>query len=116
MRILTTIALAVSLAGCGTIANPLTQTRLAQIESSYGIALSAAVAYRDACAKKVIVRAKCAPVVAEMQQADRTAQGALVAARNFVKNNDTINAMTALTAAGTAVNDFLAVQQKYGVQ
>lgn len=116
------LVLVLALGGCangfkvfGSVSNPATPTRLAELESVYGVALSAAVAYRNACAQRIIARASCAPIVAKIQAADRKAQIAIRAARVFIRNNPTLDATTVITNAGAAINAFKAVQATYGV-
>lgn len=116
MRKIIVLALALGLGACASVTNPITTTRLAQIESGYGIALSAAVAYRDACNKRVISRATCTPVVKKLRIADQQAQAALAVARVAAGAGDTINAVSALTAAQNALSAFQAIEAQYGVK
>ncbi len=121
------ILLSLALTGCGqfnpfsAITNPITANRLAAIESSYGIALSAAVAYRSQrlCKKDEIATIEniCAyrSVILQLQAADLKAQAALRVARNYTKD-PTINAFDALNAAQTAVSVFQQLQVQYGVR
>lgn len=107
------ILLALAVAGCASIVNPINTTRLGQIESSYGVALSVAVAYRDLCAKRLI-SPDCRTVVPKVQAADRAAQASLATAREFVKNNPTLNAFSVLEAAQAAVDGLKAVTPRIG--
>lgn len=120
-------ALALGLAGCGTsvfqggtsllttIENPVGRNELASIEGAYGVAYTAAVAYRGLCARREIPRS-CRAVVVKLQGASRKAQGALVAARRFVRDNPTISAISAIGAARAALTDFQAVAAANGVR
>ena len=108
--------IALSLGACATIKNPITNSQLATIESSYGVVLSGAVAYRNRprCTKTALesVSNICArrSIVLRMQAADRTAQVALGRARAFVTNNPTLDASSLLQAAQDAVSIFAAIQ------
>ena len=121
-KVFLAVTLAFSLAACATISNPVGTTQLAQIESAYGVALSVAVAYRNLplCRTGTTpsVQNICAKrsVIVRLQAADRNAQGALVAARRFVRNNPTISAASAIGAAQAAVADFQATEAQYGLR
>lgn len=116
------LALALFLGGCatfnpfGSINNPLTPNRLAQVEAAYGIALSAAVGYRRACAQRILARATCGPIVALLQRSDRRAQVAIKAARTFTRRNPTLDATSVVSNAALAVQAFRDLQQQNGVQ
>lgn len=119
------IVLCVGLAACARIQNPLNVTRLAQTESAYGIALSAAVGYYSVYKINRCTKARpesamniCArrSVVVKLQQADRSAQIALDAARDFVTNNPTLDAGSIISAAALAVETFRKVETDNGVQ
>ena len=113
-KILAVVALSLFITACASIPNPVSKPTLASVESSYGAALSIAVGYRDACAKRQIPPS-CRPIVFQLQAYGRKAQAAIVSARNFVKNNPTLDVTSALLAAKTAVDDFKAVQTRNGV-
>lgn len=127
--VLPVMLLSLALAGCGTIksvlqggtsvftsvTNPVSRTNLAEVESAYGVLLTAAVAYRNACAQKLIA-ATCRPAVVQLQFANRKAHGAIIAARNFVKNNPTLSALSLIGIAGQAVSDFQSVAYVNGVK
>lgn len=116
------LVLALILGGCGgfnpfgSIDNPLSPNRLAQVESAYGIALSAAVSYKRACAQRIIARATCTPIVRVLQSYDRRAQVAIRAARTFVRNNPRLDATSIITNASLAVQTFQQAQAQYGVR
>lgn len=117
-RIIVAAVLSISLMSCvglQSFTNPVGRTQLVEIESAYGIALSVAVAYRNACAAKKIA-ATCRPIVAQLQSADRKAQGAIAALRAFVRANPTVSAASLAAAAWAAVDNFKAVEATYGVQ
>lgn len=112
----------VTLTGCATWDvftprnNPLSNTQVANIEAAYGITLTAAVTYRRLCADKVIVRAKCAPIVTRLQNADRKVLVALRNLRVFVRDNPKVDPIRFVFALGNAVTEFQAVAQQNGVK
>lgn len=129
-KLLTIIALSLSLAGCAganksvfeggssivaPIRNPIGQSELDKIRAAYGSALAIAVGYRDACAQRLIP-ASCRTAVRKMQPYGEKAQRAFVVARNFVANNPTISAVSVLQAAWDAVKDLQLVQNELGVK
>jgi len=109
------IFLALGLSACATMNNPLTLNTVASIESAYGVALSAAVAYHDLCAKRQIP-ASCRNVVVQLQAADRKTQGALAAVRALAAAGPTVDATSAIAAAQAALAQFQAVETAYGVK
>jgi hypothetical protein len=115
MKTLLVTCFAVLLSACTTINNPLTPGRLATIESTYGAALSVAVGYRNACARKAIPPS-CRPIVVQLQNAGRVAQTRVLALRQFVQQNPTLDATNLISAAQSAVQAFQDVQTVYGVQ
>lgn len=110
-------ALAASLGGCvaDSVKNPVSGDTLTAVEDAYGVVLSSAVGYRKLCEKKIIPPS-CRPVVLKLQAAAVKAQGAVIAARDFVKNNPEISPLSALLAARNAIADFKAVETKYEVK
>lgn len=117
-KLLTTAALAISLGGCAflqDIANPATAQNLTQAEAAYGVLLAAATGYHDACAAKTIPRA-CRAIVVKLQVADQDVQGALTAARNFIRDNPTLSPVDSIGVVQKAIADFKAVETKYGVK
>jgi hypothetical protein len=128
-RILAIVFLGISLAGCAStggiegftrlittgIANPVTPAALSDVKNAYGIALAAAVAYRERprCTKTHLesVTNLCArrSIVVKLQQADLKAQAALAKADMFVADNPTLNAGSVIQAASLAVSAFQGV-------
>lgn len=123
MRFLATMMLVftVALGGCSTLANvtglpsavftatvnnPITKNDLADVERGYQAALGVANVYVELCRSRQIARASCRPVVERIQSYVGQAHSALVALRGFVRNNDTINAATAIAAVRKAISDF----------
>lgn len=115
MRKLLGLVLVLFIAGCATMSNPLTVNRLAALESAYGVVLSAAVGYRNACARKALP-VSCRPITAELQKAGLVAQARIVSLRAFVRENPTVDASTLLVAAESAVDAFQQVATVYGVR
>lgn len=115
MRKLLILGFALVLSACATINNPLTVNRLAALESAYGVVLSAAVAYRNSCARGALPRS-CRPIVVELQKAGSIAQQRVVSLRAFVRQNPTLDAGSLLQAAESAVDTFTQVAQVYGVK
>lgn len=133
-RLVIALCASLALAGCATnpltgqpsllpsIVNPVSETRLASIEASYGIALSAATAYID----NYRVGNRCTrtnpesltnlcsrrSVVLQMQSAIRTAQDALGRARAFTANNPTLDASSVVEAAAAAVGALQALSAR----
>lgn len=124
-RVFAIVVLASSVAGCaalGSINNPVNLNSLAAVESSYGVALSAAAGYRrlplctisaplsvyNVCAKRA--------VVAQLQTADRKVQIALAAARSYAAGNPKLSASNVITTARTAVSTFQAILSVNGVK
>lgn len=118
------LLLAVSTAGCGlftSFQNPVSLNDLGGIESTYGIALSAAVAYRNLplCKTGTIATATnvCAQrsIIVKMQQADKTTESAIQAANAFVAANPTLNATSVIAVAQSALAGFQAIEATYGI-
>lgn len=103
------------LSACTTLNNPLTPNRLAALESAYGVVLSAAVAYRNSCARGALPRS-CRSITVELQRAGSVAQLRVVSLRRFVRENPTLDASTLLVAAESAVDAFNQVSLVYGVK
>lgn len=116
------LAATLALGGCAqlqnffsTVTNPITADNLVQAELAYGAVLAVAVGYRTSCVARTIPPS-CRTVVPKLQAADQKVQGALVAAKNFIKNNPTISPATSISAVELAIADFQAVQATYGVK
>lgn len=101
--------------------NPVNQNRLVAVESGYGIVLSAALVYKalPPCAPSETITisrlCKDAGVITQLQVADRKVQAALVAARNFVDKNPTVDASGIIQVVTDAINDFKATMAKYNI-
>ncbi len=100
-----------------TITNPVGTTDLYRVKNAYAAGLQVAVEYRDYCWKRPYVTLMADPaakpvcehrraVVRALQKAGVNAHAAIVAAQNFIAQNPTLNAATAIAAAAQAVADF----------
>lgn len=111
-KLLIAAAMALCLGGCAnfnpfaSFQNVSTQS-LASAEESYGGALAIAVAYRNACDQRLIP-SSCRTIVKSIQIAENYAYGQLKVARDFVKNNPTVDATVIITTAQQAVAAFQA--------
>lgn len=122
MKRLVIVIAALSLASCaqlgdfiaGRTPNPVTQSRLDSVESTWGIALSAAAAYKDTCVRGIIPRS-CRDVVQKMQIAAVPVQSAIVRARAYAKQ-PTIGATDLIEEARQAVEGYKTLQTQYGVK
>lgn len=113
-RLILSIVLTLALTACAAIKNPVDTPKLATVEASYGAALSIAVGYRDACAKRLIPP-DCRPIVKQIQAYGIRAQNAIVYARSFVRKNPTLDATVAIRVAQDAVTALKDYQAKAGV-
>lgn len=119
--LLVAASLSLSLGGCATleniaglpsgiltstINNPVGPREMADIERAYQGALGVANVYVELCRSRQIARTSCRPVVVRIQGYVAQAHAALVQLRVFVRNNDTINAMSALAAVRQAIANF----------
>jgi hypothetical protein len=104
-RIILVITLSLSLSGCITfseletafqlgtasVTNPVTKTRLNQMESAVTIVFAGLNAWKSSCAKGLIP-VSCRQQIAQVQIYTRQIPPYLVQLRGFVKANDQINA------------------------
>lgn len=97
-----------------TVPTPVGKRELAAIWNTYGLVLSGARTYKRLCAAGT-VPASCREVIVQLQGYDRKAYAALTTASNFVRDNPTISAVSALGAARQAVADFQTVAITNGV-
>lgn len=121
MKKIIILFLALALTACASIRNPITTNQLAVVESTYGVALSIAVAYHNTrlCKKTETPSLSniCAQraIILKLQAADRQAQAALVKARLFIRNNPTLDAFAVIQAAQDAVDLFRGIEAQYGI-
>lgn len=106
---------------CARLQNPVNNDRLAAIESTYGIALSGAVAYRNLrmCKKGEIATLTniCSyrDVIIKMQIADVKAQDAIANAKRYIAEHPFLDAFDILSLAQKAVSEFQGIQTAYGI-
>lgn len=130
-RFLIIAALSLPLAGCGaaskvsdfvstvtqTITNPVGEVDIYRAKNLYLATLKVANNWREYCWSKpystIVADPIMRPVCQErrattrtLQAANRKASAALKAAETFIRNNPSGNAVTYVTAAWNAVNDF----------
>jgi hypothetical protein len=104
------------------IKNPVSQADIASVESAYGIALAAAVAYRERydaghrCTRTNLESPTnlCArrSVVVKLQAAELKAQDEIQRAKDFIARNPNVNAGSLIDAAQTAVAAFRNITAK----
>lgn len=106
-KVLAIIAVALALGGCAqlqaartalqlttaSIANPVTQEKLADLEAAVTVAFTGLKAYKTSCSRG-LVDTNCRANVAAIQQYTRQVPSYLAQLRSFVDNNDQINAQT----------------------
>lgn len=115
------LILALALGGCTTFNNPISLNTLGGMESAYGLALSAAVAYRNLplCRTGTIATATnvCAQrsIIVKLQNSSKAANVAIHSARDFVVNNPTLDASVLIATAQSALAGFQAVEQTYNI-
>jgi hypothetical protein len=114
-KMLLTCLLALSTAGCATFQNPVSTSALYDAEAAYGVAISAAVAYRGLCANRQIPPS-CRTVVPKLQAADRQVQVAIQAANTLARAGDTVNIGTAVATVQSALASFQALEANNGVK
>lgn len=106
---------------CTRLQNPVTNDRLAAIESTYGIALSAAVAYRNIrlCKKGEVATLTnvCSyrDIIIKMQIADTKAQDAIANAKRYIAEHPFLDTFDILSLAQRAVSEFQGIQTAYGI-
>lgn len=115
------ILFALALGGCASFNNPITLNEIGGMESAYGLALSAAVAYRNLplCKTGTVATVTniCAQrsIIVKLQQANRGAIVAIHAARDFVVNNPTLDPVTVIGQAQRALAGLQAVEATYNI-
>lgn len=129
--LLPTLLLALAVSACGpgskvgdlltaattTITNPVDAVDIYRVKNVYAASLDLMVKYREFCWSKPYAALMADPVakptcqsrraaVRAMQSAQVNAHAAIAAAEDFVRNNPTLNAATAIAAAWSAVTTF----------
>lgn len=104
-------------AATSTVTNPVSAVDIYRVKNVYAASLQIMVKYREFCWSKPYAALMADPVakptcqnrraaVRVMQTAQIDAHNAISAAETFVRNNPTLNAATAISAAWTAVTAF----------
>jgi len=116
-RILAILFVGIFVASCTYKDNPIDRNELAVIYSGYGVALSAAVAYRNLpiCVKGGTKICAKRAVVVKLQEADKKVQIALIETSNFVKNYPTLSPVAYIEASKSAIRVFQAVLVENGI-
>jgi hypothetical protein len=115
VRIIVPLVAALALSGCATFTNPVSIDMLYTAESAYGVAISAAVAYHDLCAKRAIPPS-CRTIVPKLQAADKKVEAAIVAAKTLAAAGPTVDVSSAVTAVQAALADFQSLEAANGVR
>jgi anaerobic selenocysteine-containing dehydrogenase len=133
LRIAAAMMLVITLGGCATplgqkletfvsavtttVNNPVGETDIYRVKNAYAAALELAAEYRTYCWSKPYAVLMADPVskpicekrraiVRAIQKGKGNAKAAIVTAQNFIANNPTLNAASAVSAAWQAVTDF----------
>lgn len=114
MKKIILLVFSLGLSACATFQNPVTQSRVDALNSSWGAALALADGYADSCRQRLIPPG-CRAVVLRMQKAAIPVQTAVIKARVF-SQNPTTSTVDLVQAASDAVNDFKVMQMEYGVK
>lgn len=120
-NIITVLALTLALTGCATIKNPLGTQQLAELESIYGVALGSMVAAKKLVCKGAQVSTAVSPcvpraVIVQLQNANRVAYAQVIVVRNFVRNNPTLDASSAISVAMQEVMALRQIETINGIQ
>lgn len=96
------------------IENPITITRVYQLESALLAVVTGLNAYKRLCVSKTIDQS-CRGVIKTLQSYIRRVKPILKSLRAFVRNNDQVNAITAFNAVRQLIIDFQGVAVANGV-
>ena len=128
-RLVLILALSTSLAGCATfqkiekaisigtasIANPVTPTRLNQMESAITLVFAGLNAWRTSCVQEVIP-ANCKQQITAVQVYTRQIPLYLTKLRTFVRTNDQVNAVAVFSNLADLVDTIKAQAAAGGAQ
>lgn len=117
------ILLALSLAACAGIPNPVSQTTVYDLENSYGIIQAQAIAYVSfplcphgtSVSQSVARHCSIDTAVVAIGKADRDARAAIDRAESFVRNNPTVSPLKAISEAQNAINLAGQIAANWGV-
>lgn len=108
-----------SLAGCAgslpSINNPVTVPTMDAVEDAYGAAIAIGVTYRRSCIARLIHKS-CWLTIERLKPYENKAYKALIIARDFVKENPTLDATTVLNTAQQAIKAFADEQFLEGIK
>jgi hypothetical protein len=110
-KLFVSMLFALALAGCATFNNPVSLTTQYDIEAGYLAAENIALVYMalPLCRTGTVstLSSPCGrrSIDVQIQKTGAKAQAAVVALRNFTKNNPTLNPVTAIAAAQAALSD-----------
>lgn len=96
------------------IQNPITKKQLYEIENGLVIAVVSLNVYKGKCIRKEIDRS-CRATIARLQTYTRKARPLLNSLREFVKDNDQINAKVIFTTLYNLFTDFRALASTKGI-
>lgn len=128
-RLILTLALALSLGACAQLQsfeagiaavtvgvnNPVTKRDLYNFENGMTVVFAGLNAYKRACVQGA-VDAKCKDNIRKIQVYTRQVPAVLRTARNYVKNNDQVNARIAYNTLVELYNEAKAIAISSGVQ
>lgn len=116
-KILAILFVGIFVAGCTYKDNPISRNELAVIYSGYGVALSAAVAYRNLplCVKGGTKICAKREIIYKLQNADKKVQLSLNEVNNFVKNYPQLSPVAYIEAAKSSIRVFQAVLVENGI-
>lgn len=111
------LLLVLALTGCAGIPNPVSGTNIYQVKTVYAGTLELVVKWRELCWSRPYAALMADPIarpicqdrrsrLRAIQSADTKAFAAITTAENFVTNNPTLNAGTAVSVAWDAVTIF----------
>lgn len=106
------------------VPNPVTLNDMAGIESTVGALRAAAVNYRrlgicpagTSVSDSLLQACALRSAVLASQKADQKVTQLLIPMRNFVRNNQTVSALSSIGALRQAVSDFQNVASTYGMK
>lgn len=97
-----------------TVGNPVTPTMLYDVENGLTVAVSGMLAYKRLCIAKTIDRS-CGDIVLTLQGYTRQAKPILISLRQFVRQNDQVNAIIAYNTVRQLLDSFKATAATSGV-
>lgn len=124
-KLLLVAALALSLGGCVTLdsvgniltptPNVITKQTLSDFENGMIIAFSGLKAYKQSCTAGALPKS-CYTTIAQIQVYTKQIPAVLANVRNFVKNNDQVNALQYFAEAKSLLNQFEAIATTNGIK